>query len=175
MRQMKETMGTKTASLKAHWQTVWQQRSPQEQRALRWLAWIVIGALLGQTLWSLEHARRLLQRQLPVLAEQVEQAHALRDRWRQLEAGREQQRIPRADTVRSEIAQRLPELGKEVVAEWNAGGELSLKGKVDFSVWLKWVAAIHEDFRLVLSRCRVTNSAGGVDIEARFSPAQSQP
>jgi len=170
-----EALGTTMASLKGRWQIIWQQRSPQEQRALRWLAWILIGALIAQTAWSLEHARRLLQRQLPALAEQVEQAHALRDRWRQLEAGREQQRTPRADTVRGEIAQRLPALGKEVVAEWNAGGELHLKGQVDFSTWLKWVAAVHEDFRLVLSRCRVTASAGGVDVDASFSPAQSQP
>jgi hypothetical protein len=75
--------------------------------------------------------------------------------------------------MRSEIAQRLPELGKAVVAEWQGNGELSLKGQVDFALWLKWVAAIHQDFRLVLSRCRVTSSENGVDIEASFAPVQT--
>ena len=159
--------------LKARWQTLWLQRTAQERRALRWLLWIVLAALVIQAVWSLEHARRQLQRQLPVLAEQAEQSASLSDAWRQLEAGRAQQGIPRADTVRTEIAQRLPELGKEVVAEWQANGELSLKGKVDFTLWLKWVAAIHEDFRLVLSRCRVTGSENGVDIEASFAPLQT--
>lgn len=163
------------AALKTRWLTIWQQRSAPEQRALRWLMWIVLGALLGQMLWSLEQSRRLLHRQLPVLAEQAEQAYAMRDAWRQLEVGLDQQRSPRAETVRAEIAQRLPQLGTGIVAEWAAGGELNLKGKADFALWLKWVAAIHEDFQLVLNRCRVTNSAGGVDIDASFSPAQSQP
>ena len=78
------------AALKTRWLTIWQQRSAAEQRALRWLLWIVLGALLGQTLWSLEQSRRLLHRQLPVLAEQAEQARALRDAGRQLDAGRDQ-------------------------------------------------------------------------------------
>jgi hypothetical protein len=60
------------ADLKARWQSIWLQRTAQERRALRWLLWIVLAALLMQTAWSLEHARRLLQRQLPVLAEQAE-------------------------------------------------------------------------------------------------------
>lgn len=159
--------------LKARWQAIWLQRTLPEQRALRWLLWIIFAAFLIQAVWSLEHARSLLQRQLPVLAEQAEQAANLRDAWRPLEADRAQKAIPRADTMRGEIAQRLPELGKAVVAEWQANGELSLKGNVDFALWLKWVAAVHQDFRLVLSRCRVTSSANGVDIEVSFAPLQA--
>lgn len=161
------------SDLKSRWQAIWLQRTAQERRALRWLLWIVLAALLIQAVWSLEHARRLLQRQLPVLAEQAEQAANLRDAWRPLEADRAQQAIPRADTMRGEIAQRLPELGKAVLAEWQANGELSLKGNVDFALWLKWVAALHQDFRLVLRRCRVTSSPNGVDIEVSFAPLQA--
>ncbi len=162
------------AELNTYWQRFWQQRSPQEQRALHLLLWIVIGALAVQTLWSLEQSRRLLNRKLPLLAEQAEQAHTLRDAWRQLDAGRDTQRMPRADTVRAEVARRLPELGKEIAAEWKANGELGLKGKTDFSVWLKWAATMHEDYRLVVSHCRVTSSASGaVDIEATLTPTQT--
>ena len=35
------------AALKTRWLTIWQQRSAPEQRALRWLMWIVLGAPLN--------------------------------------------------------------------------------------------------------------------------------
>ena len=154
----------------------WQQRSPSERRALRLLSGILIAALVIQTLWSLEHARRSLSRQLPVLAEQAEKAHALRDTWRQLNAGRETQSSPRADTSRAEAHRRVSELGQAMTAEWTASGELLLKGQADFSVWLKWLAEIHRDYQLVLSQCRVASANSGLaDIEARLTPTKTDP
>jgi type II secretory pathway component PulM len=163
-------------TLKAQGRQLWHQRSPSEQRALRWLGWIVLAALAVQFLWSLEHARRLLNRQLPELAVQAEKADALRAAWQQLDAARDSQATPRADTARSEAYRRVAELGKGMTAEWAASGELLLKGRVDVAIWLKWVAEIHRDYQWIVSHCQISNAAAGeADIDARLTPGQNHP
>lgn len=157
--------------LQSHWRTFWQQRNARERVVLRLLFCFLITALAAQMLWSLEQARRGLTRQLPVLAEQAEQMHALQNIWQQLNTARSVENKPRPALARPEIERRLTELGKEINAEWAANGELRLKGRTDFSVWLTWAASLHEAHRLVIRRCQISASPGaGVEIDASFSP-----
>lgn len=154
-------------------QAAWQQRAPRERRALGWLGGVLIIALAGQLLWSLESARRNQQRLLPRLAADAERMAALAADWRALAADLAAAGEQPHNTARQRIDRRLPELGPDINAQWRDGDELQLHGKVDFATWLRWTAAMQQEYRLVLSRSRCVASAGGVDLEAsyRLAPA----
>jgi type II secretory pathway component PulM len=165
----------KAAVLRSQWRAFWQRRSAQERRALRLLVWVLAAALSAQAMWSLEQGRRAAARQLAVLAGQAERMDALLHAWRNMTHASDTKDAPRPALVRQEVERRLPELGGGVTAHWAASGELQLKGRTDFAAWLAWIAAMQEENHFVVTRCRVSAAAAGVEIDASLAPGAAQP
>lgn len=143
----------------------WRQRSPREQQALRRLAAVLAVAIAAQLLWSLDAARREQARRLPALAAEAARVTALGAAWREIG---EAPPPPRADVVERALAPRLGELGADVVGRWQGDGSLSLSGYVEPARWLRWSAAMQQEYRLHLARCQLNGEGGRIRIEAVY-------
>lgn len=158
-----------------HWRTsalaFWQDRAPRERRALAMLGGVMLVALTLQLVWSVESGRRAAQQRVPRLAADAGRMAALGTEWQRLAPDLEAAAGKSPEAARQDIARRLPELGGKLAAQWTADGELALKGEADFAVWTRWTAAMQQENRLVLRRCRVVGKAGGVAIDASYALA----
>ncbi len=176
-------MNTPTPPLLASLRQSWNQRSSSEQRALRLLFIVIIVAIAAQAVWSLISARQTLQRQLPGLAEQAAQATALSAKLRQLKSpsGDAPQQPATAPSPVPATADAVlagsKDLGAGIRGQRNEG-DISLKGDVDFGLWLHWLARVHDEQRWHPVKLRVTTQGaapGRVSIDAVLRPATTTP
>lgn len=156
-----------------HWRAraraFWQHKAPRERRALAALGGVLLAALTLQLAWSVETGRRAQQRLVPRLAADAGRMAALAAEWQNLAADPESSAGKSAAAARQDVNRRLPELGREILAQWTADGELTLKGEADFAIWTRWTAAMQEENRLVLTRSRIVGGTTGVAIDASYT------
>lgn len=150
----------------------YRQRSPSEQRTLRWGAI----ALLVLALWAINdwasQQRQRLQRSLPVLSTQLDsmrtaiaQIHRLRD------APTPTPPAPDAQKAALIAAARASGLGLEITADGNSG--FSVRGQVDFDRWVEWLAQVQHEQRLRLARANIVRDGNAARIDATLAPAGS--
>lgn len=150
----------------------YRQRSPNEQRALRWGA-IALAAL---ALWAINdwasQQRQRLQRSLPVLSAQLDSMRtAIPQIQRLRDAPTPNAPSPDAQKAALIAAARASSLSLEIAPDGNSG--FSVRGQVDFDRWVEWLAQVQRDQRLRVARANVVRDGNGTRIDATLAPAGS--
>lgn len=148
-------------------QSLWQLRSPSEKRALTTLAAVLLIALSGQLLWTLQQSRQQLRQQLPRLASAAESMSQQLLLWQTLSADGPQAPPP---LVQEEINRRLSGLDGKLKISWRGEEQLAVSGEIAFDAWLKEVGELQHDYRLVVTRLQaVPAGAGRIALEAELA------
>lgn len=148
------------------------QRSPSEQRALRWGAIaLAILALWAINDWASQERLRM-QRSLPVLNAQLE---AMRTAIPQIQRLRDTPTAapvsPDAQKAALIAAARASGLSLEITPDGNSG--FNVRGQVDFDRWVEWLAQVQHDQRLRVARANVVRDGSSARIDASLAPAGS--
>lgn len=160
-------------SLRQGLQRFWAARTLRERYILRGAGWLLAVALLAQGLWSTWETRQRLLGQVPRLMNQAERMAGMRQAWMSLENQRPNRPQARPELVRQEVENSLLALGKQLEATWTPEGVVHVRGTVNFELWLRWLARLHEQHGLVVSSAQISASPLGqtVRVEARLEMA----
>jgi type II secretory pathway component PulM len=148
-------------------QSLWQVRSPSEKRALAALAAVLLIALAGQLLWTLQQSRQQLRQQLPRLATAAENMRQQLLVWQSLSAGAAKAPPPLAQ---EEISRRLSGVDGKLKISWRGEEQLAVSGEVAFDAWLKEIGELQRDYRLLVTRLQALPAGTGrVALEAELA------
>lgn len=150
-------------------------RSARERKALLILGLAGALAVFVQVIWTLENNRRSLRHRLPVLALQIEQMKQLAQTRQALLTADTTPAPMSQELARAALERHLAQLGTAIKAQWTPNGDLVLKGYVDFAVWIRWTAKVHEEHRFVMERCQLRALKDGMEVNATYSLARVSP
>lgn len=145
----------------------WQSRSVGEKRLIILLLWVGGFAIVGQLLWMAFQDSKKLRVQIPHLQSQLEDIVAKQEEWQRLKAQSKPTLPP--ESVRSGVELELKKLGDKAKAEWR-GGDVVVSGQVSFEQFIRFVATLHQDYGLHVSRLTITPALPGIiTVEAEFN------